>query len=324
MKRIVFNDINKISIEESATPKLNKGYIRVIHYYSLVSAGTELLKLQGKMGSLPSLKVGYSAVGKIVDGVEGTEWNIGDFVFTRGPHVDVYDVSHEYASSNFVLIDRENAVEGTFLELGKVALHALHRACINLGDWVVVVGLGIVGNLVAQLASLATGGKVIGIDPIAERRKIIGKCGIIALNPLDSDFLRVLYGYIPDGPRILFEASGSEEALNMSFRISALRGQIILIAGHYGKRLLDIKTDFQNKELSLIAARRLEITKRSMEDWWTVLECKKEFYNLLSIGKINLKSLITNVVRPNDAPEIYLKLAEHDPAVFGVIFDWRT
>jgi 2-desacetyl-2-hydroxyethyl bacteriochlorophyllide A dehydrogenase len=210
----------------------------------------------------------------------------------------------------------------TFLELGKVALHGLHRADIQLGDTVLVLGLGIVGNLVAQLASLASGTKVFAVDPIEERRKLVEDLGIQAFNPLlDTDYAR-LKDLLGNGADIIVEASGSQSALNTSFELAANRGQIILVAGHYGSRALDLKTNFQNKELSLIAARRLEQTDRSMADRWPVSRCRSEFYGFLENGNIDVSGLISHTVSPRNASEMYSRLLQHDPHVQGVVFDW--
>lgn len=322
MKEILFKKKNVVVVREKETPPLGKGNVRVKHIYSLVSAGTECLKLQGWLGKVDNKKVGYSGVGQVIGGTEGTRFNIGDFVFTRQRHVDIVDIPKDIAEKQFVLVSKELAKQATFLELGKVAMHGIHRVDIELGNWIVVFGLGIVGNLSAQLASLTASGKVIGVEPIASRRKIAEEMGIRTLNPTRDDFINMVME-ITGGADIILETSGSPQALNQAMKIAAPRGQISVIAGHYGKRELDMKTDFQNKELSLIGARRLEITEKSMADRWTVMECKKEIFHMIEKGNIQVGPLITHCVNPDKAPEIYTKLIEKDETMLGVIFNWE-
>jgi len=323
MKEILFKGIKDVKVEEKETPKLEKGFIRVKHIYSLVSAGTECLKLEGKMGKVENSSVGYSGVGMVVDGMEGTSFNLGDFVFTRERHADIVDVPHNIAEKQFIKVDKEFAKEATFLELGKVAMHGLHRVEVKIGDWIIVFGLGIVGNLAAQLARLATGKKVIGVEPIMKRRSIAESLGITTIDPREKEFVRKIMNLTDNnGVEICLETSGSQQALNQAMEISSLRGQISIIAGHYGIRELDLKTHFQNKELSLIGARRLELTEKSMEDRWTVTECKKEIYRMIKWKDIQVDPLITHVVKPEEAPEVYKSLLNKDESMLGVIFSW--
>lgn len=322
MRRIRFLEDATIEVQETNNPQIPQGFVRVAHQYSLISAGTELLRLSGAMGAVASERIGYSGVGRIIDGAIPTGFSLGDLVFTRGPHQDIVDISAKAAQYDFVKIDPEHAKHATFLELGKVAFHGLHRANIQLGDSVVVFGLGIVGNLVAQLASLATGAKVYVLDPVAERRILAKEMGLQAFDPSSNTDIDAIKLHLGAGAEVVMEASGSQEALNSSFKLAAPRGQIILVAGHYRIRELDLKTDFQNKELSLIATRRLEKTDRSMSDRWTVAECRREFYELLKKDAVDVEALISHTVSPNRAPEMYSRLLGRESGVNGVVFDW--
>ena len=323
MRRIRINKDATVEVQETKNPQISQGFVRVAHQYSLISAGTELLRLSGAMGAVAKEKMGYSGVGRIIDGTVPDGFNIGDIVFTRGPHQDIVDIPVKEAYYNFVKVASDHAKSATFLELGKVALHGLHRANIQLGDSIVVFGLGIVGNLVAQLASLATGGKVYALDPVAERRILAEGMGLHVSDPFSSADIDMMMLRLGAGAEVVMEASGSQEALTSSFKIAAPRGQIVLIAGHYGKRELDLKTDFQNKELSLIATRYLEKTNRSMSDRWTVAECRHEFYQLLAKGIVKVEALISHTVSPSRASEMYSRLLEREAGVTGVVFDWN-
>jgi len=261
-------------------------------------------------------------VGEIASGFEGTDFQKGELVFTRGPHADIIDVPFEKIEQNFVRVEPALVKEATFLELGKVALHGLHRVEHRLGEWIVVLGLGIVGNLCAQLAMLKTGGKVIGAEPMADRRQIAQALDIRTRDSYSKDFVAEIRKFTGGGAEVILETSGSQEALRLALQIAALRGQVAVIAGHYGIRELDFKTDFQNKELYLIGARRLENTERSMADRWTVSECRKEFYRMVLSKQIRVNPLITHCVKPEKAPEIYEYLRQKKEGMLGVVFDW--
>ena len=323
MKRVVFKKINSVEIDSYELGKLDCNCFRLRHLYSLISSGTELLCLTGKMGEFSDVFPGYSAVGELIDGYEGSPYKKGDLFFTNGAHTEVVDIPKASAAEILVPIDREHLVEATFLPLGKVALHGLKRINVQLGDWVVVYGLGIVGNLAAQLSKVATGGKVIAVDPVKSRRDIAESLGIITFDPLSDGYVEKIMEITKGGANAIIETSGSPSALNEAFKIASYDAKISLVAGHYGTRQVDLKTDFQNKEISLIAARRVDnLTRPSCYDRWTVFNYSKEIYEMIIKKTLKVRPLISHVTSPEEAPKKYLQLAKGDESVLGVIIDW--
>jgi 2-desacetyl-2-hydroxyethyl bacteriochlorophyllide A dehydrogenase len=322
LREVIFRGVADVVLEERKLGPLPAEHVRVRHLYSLVSAGTEILKLQGNLGALHNSGVGYSGVGEIIAGEEATGFSRGDLVFTRERHADIVDVPKEKAVQTFIPVTRELAKEATFLELGKVAMHGLHRVQIVIGDWVVVFGLGIVGQLSAQLALAAAGKRVLAIEPSPFRRKMAEQAGIPTIDPGSGDYVAQIKEITNGGADIIIESSGHPRALADSLKIAGFRGQIAVVAGHYGLRELDLKTDFQDKELSLIGARRIENTQRSLVDRWPVYECKKEFYRMIVDHAVQVEPLITHCLLPFKAPEVYQRLLDKDDTMLGVIFDW--
>lgn len=323
MKRIVFRKIGSVEIDNYELEELSSKNYRIKHLYSSISSGTELLCLTGKMGEFSNVFPGYSAVGELIDGYEGSPYKKGDLFFTNGAHAEVVDIPKDSASEILMPIDKEHLIEATFLPLGKVALHGLKRINIQLGDWVVVYGLGTVGNLAAQLSKVATGSKVIAVDPIKSRRDTAESLGIMTFDSKDNNYIEKVIEITKGGANAIIETSGNPFALNESFKVAAYDAKISLVAGHYGTRQVDLKTDFQNKEISLIAARRVDnLTKPSNYDRWTVSNYTKEIYEMIKKKTIQVDSLISHMVSPDEAPEKYLQLAKGDESVLGVVIDW--
>ncbi len=323
-KSVIFKSAGKVAVEDSLLEPLKDDEIRVKNLFSLVSAGTEILVLTGNQGEVSNKRIGYSSVGKVIEGWEGTSFKKGDLVSCFGPHMSVMDCSRERTETLFVPIREEHIKASTFLRLGGVAMHGLHRVNIKPGHWIVVFGLGIVGNLSLQLANLYSGGRALGIDPDAKRRKIAEDLGLRTIDSRQDDLIDAFKDISDKEADIIIETSGHPEALNQAFKIAAYNGQISLVAGHYGKRELDLKTDFQNKELSLIAARRVDLMTRATNyDQWTAAEYFKEVYRLIENNDLVVEPLISHCLKPEKAPEIYEKLRHKDPDVFGVLFDWR-
>lgn len=323
MKKIVFKSIKNVVVKDFAIEPLKNDEIRVKHLYSLVSAGTELLSLTGMMGDVSDIIPGYSSVGKIVDGWEGTAFVKDQIVLCCGKHTSMMDYSKEFAAKVFIPLDEQYAKQATFLPLGKVALHGLQSTDNKPGQWIVVFGLGIVGNLSAQLAKLYSGGRVLAIDPIKKRREIAEKLGIKTLDPMNDNIIEAVKDITGGGADIVIETSGHPEALNKALQIAAYKGKISVVAGHYGKREVDLKTDFQNKELSIIGARRVDLlTQATHYDKLTVLEYYKHIYELITNGDIIVDPLITHCINVDKGPEMYERLLNKDEDVLGVVFDW--
>ena len=140
-------------------------------HYSLISAGTELACLSGVEAwfSFPATP-GYASVGEVVAaGAKVTAVAAGDIVYSMGGHCQYQriDTANPRALCVKVPVGMDLS-QAVFTRMVCVAFTALRISTIELGDYVAVTGLGLVGNFAAQLAGLQ-GGRVIGLD-LSERR----------------------------------------------------------------------------------------------------------------------------------------------------------
>jgi len=205
-----------------------------------VSAGTERLVLMGRVPpdihavmALPAQRgsfdlptsYGYAAVG-IVEAIgAGTSPDLlGRTVFALHPHHDRF-ISNEQALRP--LSKDIPAPRATLAANLETALNAVWDAEIALGERVVVVGLGVVGQLVARLATRA-GGHVACIDPDERRNTLARDLGCAAALPsIDAAIVAEA--------DVLIEASGSPEAL-AALVASAGSEARILVVSWYGER----------------------------------------------------------------------------------------
>ena len=83
--------------------------------------------------------------------------NIGDKVYTFGPHAEYYKINTTAFDSGMCLPVPEGLSLNLtpFTRIGTIAMAALRVSNIELGDYVAVTGLGLVGNLAAQLCAIA-------------------------------------------------------------------------------------------------------------------------------------------------------------------------
>lgn len=158
--------------------ELPDGFVRCRTIYSLISPGTEKTQVSKALGrSSESIvkdgnKLGYCATAKVVESkVDGLECDdivacYGSPYVCHGSMLDVPRVLAVKTSGHFA------SRHGAFGGLGAIALHGFRLARVGLGDRVLVIGAGIIGNFCAQLARLA-GCRVTVTDPVEERLDIL-------------------------------------------------------------------------------------------------------------------------------------------------------
>jgi len=284
MKQILQNLKNgKTELVELPAPQVKAGYVKIQTSRSLVSLGTERMLVEFghanliekarqqpdkvKMvldkirsdGVLPTLEavfnklgqplpLGYCNVGRVIGVGKGvTEFQLGDRVASNGPHAEIVCVPKNLCAK---IPDSVSDEAATFTVIGAIGLQGVRLLKPSFGETVVVIGLGLIGLIAAQILR-ANGCRVIGFDYDQAKVDIAGKLGVIAVNPAGgTDQVRFVEeqtsGIGADAVLITASAKGNE-IVSQSARMSRKRGRIVLV-GVVG---LDIsRAEFYEKELS--------------------------------------------------------------------------
>lgn len=122
--------------------------------------------------------------------------------------------------------------DASMLEPATVAVHALRRTPMRLGDSAVVLGAGPIGLLVLQCARIAGAGCSVVVEPNAERAKLARELGATALiDPASEDVLeRVKQECGPLGADVVFECAGIPSTIDQSVAL-ARRGGVVSLVG---------------------------------------------------------------------------------------------
>lgn len=336
-------------LQDIPAPQIRKGCVLIQSTRTLVSLGTERMlvefgksnllskarqqpdkvkqvldkiKTEGLMPTLEAvfnklgepLPLGYCNVGKVIAVGEGvSEFNIGDRVASNGQHAEFVCVPKNLVAQ---IPNNVSDEEAAFTVIGSIGLQGIRLLNPTLGETIVVVGLGLIGLLTAQLL-VANGCKVIGVDIDEEKLKLSEQWGIIPFNPKDGDTVKfvesVTNGIGADGV-IITASAKTDEIISQAAKMSRKRGRIILV-GVIGLNLS--RAEFYEKELSFQVScsygpgRYDEDYEQRGIDYplpfvrWTE---KRNFEAvLLSIasGKLQVKGLITEVVPIEDFHNIY-------------------
>lgn len=179
-----------------------------------------------------------------------------------------------------------------------IALHAIHRTKVTAGEHVVIIGAGAIG-LLAALCAEAYGATSILMDIVDERLKFAEKLGIKhTINAMDKDAIEKI-NKITNGrmAEVVIEASGSNAAIRNTIDYVSYAGRIALTG--WPKKETSIPTDmYTKKELDVRGSR-------------TSAGEFEEALKLMSSGTIDVKPIISKVVKLEDVPETVKELSEH-------------
>ena len=337
-------------LEEVPVPQVKSGHVLIQTTRTLVSLGTERMLVEfGKAnlidkarqqpdkvkqvldkiktdGLLPTLEtvfnklgqplpLGYCNVGRVVAVGRGvTEFVVGDRVASNGNHAEFVCVPKNLVAK---VPDAVSDEEAAFTVIGSIGLQGIRLLNPQLGETIVVVGLGLIGLVVAQLLK-ANGCRVIGIDFDQQKVEMAAAKGVIAINPgsgIDPvKYVQELTDNIGADGVIITASTKSDEVIHQACEMSRKRGRIILV-GVIGMNMR--RDDFYKKELSFQvscsygAGRYDEEYENKGHDYplayvrWTEKRNFETILATIAVGGLDVKSLITERVKLEDYAEIY-------------------
>jgi len=246
-----------------------EGEVVVRTLFSGISRGTESLVFGGNVpeseyermraphqaGEFPfPVKYGYAAVGVVE---EGPERLVGRAVFSLHPHQDRFRVAASTVHLLPQTLPPQRAVLAANME---TALNIVWDAGIQPGDRVAVFGAGVVGLLVARLATSIIGTDVVISDIEPERAETAAALGL-HFSPPDA---------VPDNCDVLINASASSEALATALDHAGFEARIVE-ASWYGERYahLPLGGAFHAKRLSIVSSQVAALPPGKRARWDT-------------------------------------------------------
>ncbi|MDY7394195.1 bi-domain-containing oxidoreductase [Aureibaculum sp. 2210JD6-5] len=367
MKQII-QDLKKgdTLLEEVPVPSVKAGAVLIKTTRTLVSLGTERMLVEfGKANMLQKAKkqpdkvkmvldkiktdglkptidsvfnklnqplpLGYCNVGEVVAVGKGvTEFVIGDRVASNGTHAE-----YVLVPKNLVAKIPDNVTDeaAAFTVIGSIGLQGIRLLNPTFGETIVVVGLGLIGLVTAELLK-ANGCKVIGFDFDAEKVAIANQKGIIAINPAEGTdqvkFMESFTNGIGADGVIITASNKSNEIISQSAKMCRKRGRVVLV-GVIG---LDIsRADFYVKEISFQVScsygpgRYDDEYEQKGNDYpigfvrWTEKRNFEAILNALSNGSLDVNPLITERVSLKDYDTIYGDMGNSKSIASILVYD---
>ena len=302
--------------------------------YSVISAGTELANyhalpntsIEGYPCNYPR-SVGYSGSGHVVAvGPEATKLKVGDRVAV----VWSGHKSHFIQDEDFNLYKLPDAVDlksAAFTHVASFPLLGVRKLQIQLGEAVMVAGLGLLGLIAVQAAKLSGAYPVLACDFSEERRKLALELGAdYALDPREADFIEKVRALTDGkGPAATVEVTGTLPGLQQALEYTAFMGRIsILGCTRISDQPINVYRYIHGKGLHIIGAHtRSRPPHDSQVGSWTAKDDYQTFFKLVSAGAMNVLPLIHSTVSPRDAEKVYHEIGFNKEPVLGVLFDWQ-
>lgn len=369
MKQVVRKGLKDIVVEEVPDPIANAHHVLVRPLASLISSGTETASIHAggvakAVAENPShinkvlnvMKVappvatmrevmakfseyavlGYSGAGVIADKHPTvTDLELGDRVAYGGEGTGHGETILTGQNLVAKIPDNVPYEHACFTTLGAIALNSIRTAGIGVGDVVAVMGVGLVGQLVAQLARLQ-GAVVIAIDLRQDRLDLAKDLGADYALTGDSGLLERVKA-LTDGRGadcvIIAAAAKSPVPAQQALQICRDRGRMVIV----GAVELELPWfEMYMKEIQLFMSRAYgpgsydsEYEKRG-RDYpityvrWTERRNMEEILRLLAVGKLNVKPLITHEFELEDAPQAYQTIMNPAANSLAVVLRYPT
>jgi predicted dehydrogenase/threonine dehydrogenase-like Zn-dependent dehydrogenase len=293
-----------------------------------------IARVQGKIAS--GSPTGYSAAGTVIAvGPEVDGFSVGDRVACAGAgianHAEVVDVP---VNLTVRVPDGLGLLAASTVTLGAIALQGVRRTAPTIGETIVVVGLGLLGQLCAQMLR-ANGCAVIGVDPDASRRAVARGYGVLAvLDSAEGSHVEQIHR-LTDGNGadavLITAASSDDEIVSDAFQACRRKGRVVLV-GDVGLKLR--RSDFYAKEIDfLISAsygpgRYDPFYEEGGQDYplayvrWTENRNMSAFLALLAQRQVDLTALAPRCFPLEQAAEAYAALGSKADSTLVAILEY--
>jgi len=222
--------------------------------------------------------------------------------------------------------------DASFVGHGTIAIHGLRQAGLQFGETVVVVGLGIIGQIMCQIANAASY-NVIGYDLLKDRCLHLEREGIKYAHSIEvlEKSLEDLTNNQGVDAVILCAGGSNGELINNSLKWIRDRGKVIIV----GDMNMNFSRErmFQKEAQMLISRAGGPGRYDASYEWesvdypigyvrWTEGRNMAEYIRLLSEGRVNIGPLITGSVPIDQAQDAYQAYSKYPGKTMGMLLQY--
>ena len=352
MKQVVWTNQGEVYTHEAPAPQLAGSGAVVQTICSIFGEGSELGHLRrlrraiagGEKPALPVVErpMSYQSCGRIVEVSSDLAGSlaVGDLVACAGAGFGSH-AEYSFVPRNALakVPERLSPFEAATCHVGLTALHTLRRANFQAGELMVVVGLGMVGQILSQMVG-ALGGRAVGTDLFPRRLDPARSCGSVAVADADSLLSEVqgASGGLGADSVALCVGSADPDLMHLAVRIVRPSGVVLLVGGPIYPDFTGAEGDasphFKEIDLRWVYGRgpgsRDPEWNRGSVDYptrfvrWTAKTNLETLLDLQARGRVQVAPLITHRFPVERAAEAADLLIEHPDQALGVALTYGS
>ena len=248
----------------------------------------------------------------------------GDLVAAWAPHAGVVLADENRVEPVPTDVKPEQAA---FFAVAQIVLNGIRLATVELGEAAVVLGAGLLGQMAVQLLSLAGAFPIICVDLLDSRLETARFLGALhTINPSSEDpeqrVTEMTRGRKAD---VLFEITGSPEAIPLGCRLVRRLGKVILLGSTRGSVEIDFHDEVHWYGLKIIGAHVTNHPEQATSHSpWTRSRNAEFYFDLLRSRMIDVTPLLSDVVPWQEAPQAYARLKNEKDTALSLILDWSA
>ena len=336
IKQIIFTAANVAELMDVTIDDPKDDEIMVKLEYTTISAGTERANLVGDLNINASAPckdpvahfprtVGYSGAGVVYKvGKDVKTFKVGDRVVAfNGKHASYWN----YKENNLVKISSNDISfsEASMTYISTFPMAAVRKMKPELGESAIVMGLGILGIFAVQFLKAAGIYPVIAVDPIKEKRNFALSIGAdFALDPTEDSFTDKVKELTEGGAHIAIEVTGLGKGFDQALDCMRKFGRVALLGC---TRNSDFTIDYYRKihfpGITVVGAHTCaRPDEESFPNYWTHVDDIKAILKLIIGKRVDFKNMVSEIHSPNEAYEVFKRLATEKTFPSGVQFDW--
>ncbi|HYF48614.1 MAG TPA: zinc-binding alcohol dehydrogenase [Planctomycetota bacterium] len=324
-KRLVFTGKQQVSLESFELDNLNPGQVRLKSICSLMSTGTENICFNRlfEPGSHWDRWVkypfypGYSTVAQVEAVGEGvTQFKAGDRVVTRRGHASHHIVNVDQCSLLPEGIDVDDAA---WFALAKITAMGARAAQYQLGDSVVIIGAGPIGQMSIRWAAAAGAQRIIVADIVEMRLKmaLAGGATHTVARSIDQalEEIKALNG--GQQPRLVIDTTGNETVFTHALALPARFGRVVVLGDTGMPTHQHLTSDVITRGITIVGAHDGHETPE-----WNGPRIYSLFFDLLKSKRFNVAGLNTHTFTPAECKKAYEVCNTQRGQTMGILFDW--
>jgi threonine dehydrogenase-like Zn-dependent dehydrogenase len=268
-------------------------------------------------------RYGYASVGRIAElGLDVTDLAVGDVVFAYVPHG-----THNLAPASSVvpLTELADPELGIFFANVNTAYNGVLDANLPLGADVVVMGLGVIGQVVVRLLRMGGARRIIAVDGVELRRdKALAGGATHVLDPRMGPVAEQVRDLTDGrGADAVIEVSGAAPALNEAIRTVGLNGLVVAMSWYGGTfEGLSLSGEFHHNRPRVVSS-QVGMVNPFLGPLWSVKRRGENAGRYIGLLADDLASFVTHRVPLSQAARGYGLLDQGDPDVLQVLIDYR-